>query len=116
MPRQARLDICGLVYHAMARGIERREIFQDEKDCDGLIDRLGGLVVQAGARLYAWSLLPDHFHLILRRRGAAAGVEKAGGYLPTQGVQYTLRQGKNHEGDDRHALNMAAFRIPRLLW
>jgi REP element-mobilizing transposase RayT len=67
MPRQARLDICGLVYHAMARGIERREIFQDEKDWDGLIDRLGGLVVQAGARLYAWSLLPDHFHLILRR-------------------------------------------------
>ena len=32
-----------------------------------------------------------------------------------QGVQDAPEQGKDHEGDDRHALNMAAFRIPRLL-
>ncbi len=29
MPRQERLDICGLVYHAMARGIE--EAVQDDQ-------------------------------------------------------------------------------------
>ena len=32
MPRQARLDAPGLLQHVMARGIERREIFKDDKD------------------------------------------------------------------------------------
>jgi len=32
MPRQARLDAHGLLQHVMARGIERREIFKDDKD------------------------------------------------------------------------------------
>jgi len=32
MPRQARLDAPGLLQHVMARGIERRKIFSDDKD------------------------------------------------------------------------------------
>ena len=32
MPRQPRLDAPGLLQHVMARGIERRKIFLDDKD------------------------------------------------------------------------------------
>jgi hypothetical protein len=32
MPRQPRLDVLGLLQHVMARGIEGREIFKDDKD------------------------------------------------------------------------------------
>ncbi len=32
MPRQARLDAPGVLQHIMARGIERRKIFKDDKD------------------------------------------------------------------------------------
>ena len=32
MPRQARLDAPGVLQHIMARGIERRKIFWDNKD------------------------------------------------------------------------------------
>jgi hypothetical protein len=32
MPRQARLDAPGALQHVMARGIERRKIFWDDKD------------------------------------------------------------------------------------
>jgi hypothetical protein len=32
MPRQARLDAPGVLQHVMARGIERRKIFKDNKD------------------------------------------------------------------------------------
>jgi hypothetical protein len=32
MPRQPRLDSPCLLQHVMARGIERREIFKDDKD------------------------------------------------------------------------------------
>ena len=32
MPRQARIDIAGLLYHVMVRGIERKKIFEEEED------------------------------------------------------------------------------------
>ena len=32
MPRQARIDIVGQLYHVIARGIERRDIFQESAD------------------------------------------------------------------------------------
>ena len=53
MPRQARLDIPGLVYHVIARGIERRDIFKDDQDREKFVSRLGELVAWGGARLYA---------------------------------------------------------------
>jgi len=40
MPRQPRLDTHGLLQHVMARGIERREIFKDNKDRKSFLDRL----------------------------------------------------------------------------
>jgi len=40
MPRQARLDTPGVLQHVMARGIERREIFKDDKDRQSFLDRL----------------------------------------------------------------------------
>ena len=52
MPRQPRLDIPGLVYHVIARGIERREIFRDDRDREQFLTRLGELLGQTGARLY----------------------------------------------------------------
>jgi len=67
MPRQARLDIPGLVYHVMARGIERRNIFDDDADKKRFISRLGEIAEEGGAQLYAWSLLSNHFHLLIRR-------------------------------------------------
>jgi len=35
-------------------------------DREDLIRRLGIVVPKAGARVYAWSLLPNHFHLLIR--------------------------------------------------
>jgi len=40
MPRQARLDAPGLLQHVMARGIERREIFKDDRDRQSFLERL----------------------------------------------------------------------------
>ncbi|MBU1904102.1 MAG: hypothetical protein KJ573_10985 [Proteobacteria bacterium] len=34
MPRQPRLDAPGLLQHVMARGIERRKLFLDDKDLE----------------------------------------------------------------------------------
>ena len=40
MPRQARLDALGVLQHIMARGIERRKIFKDDKDRQSFLNRL----------------------------------------------------------------------------
>jgi REP-associated tyrosine transposase len=66
MPRGPRLDAPGVLQHVMARGIEGRRIFRDAPDYEDFLARLAGLV-QAGAfTVYAWALLPNHFHLLVR--------------------------------------------------
>ena len=44
MPRLARLDAPGVIYHVIIRGIERREIFRDNKDRNDMADRLAVLL------------------------------------------------------------------------
>jgi len=67
VPRQSRLDIPGLVYHVMARGIEGQSIFRDEDDRERFLTRLSGEVSKPGGpQLYAWALMSNHFHLLLR--------------------------------------------------
>ena len=38
----ARLDALGVLLHVMIRGIERQDIFYDNKDRDNLLTRLSG--------------------------------------------------------------------------
>ena len=66
MPRQARLDAPGLLQHVMARGIERREIFKDDQDRKSFLERLAVILEETQTQCYAWALIPNHFHLLLR--------------------------------------------------
>ncbi len=66
MPRQARIDAPGAVHHIIGRGIERRKIFRDDKDRNGFMKRLGDLVVETQTQCFAWALIPNHFHLLLK--------------------------------------------------
>jgi REP element-mobilizing transposase RayT len=66
MPRHARLDAPGVVHHVIIRGIERRKIFLDDEDQDDLLDRIGLLFPKTHTLCYAWALLPNHAHFLLR--------------------------------------------------
>jgi len=66
MPRQARLDAPGVLQHVMARGIERRKIFLDDKDRSSFLERLAVILEETQTQCYAWTLIPNHFHLLLR--------------------------------------------------
>ena len=66
MPRQPRLDIPGLLQHVIVRGIERSEIFLDDKDRRRFVDRFDQLLVETETDCYAWALVPNHFHILLR--------------------------------------------------
>ena len=67
MPRNARLDIPGCLYHVIARGNERRNIFVDETDRYDFMHRLGVALHQSEGKCLAWCLMPNHFHLVILR-------------------------------------------------
>ena len=66
MPRGPRLDAPGVLHHVMARGLDRQTIFRDDGDRDDFVRRLAGLAQTGALAMYAWALLPNHFHLLVR--------------------------------------------------
>jgi len=66
MPRQSRIDAPGALHHIIARGIARKEIFRDDTDRENFLDRLCAILKETKTVCYAWALIPNHFHLLLR--------------------------------------------------
>ena len=66
MPRQARLDAPGILQHVMIRGIDKQRVVNDEKDRHNFISRMGELALETGTRMYAWALMSNHIHILLR--------------------------------------------------
>jgi len=66
MPRGARLDAPGTLHHVIVRGIEGRNIVDDETDREDFVSRQGKLSEETGTAIYAWALMTNHAHLLLR--------------------------------------------------
>jgi REP element-mobilizing transposase RayT len=66
MPRKARIDAPGALHHIIVRGIEKRKIFKDDADRQNFIERLGDILSDSQTPCYAWALMPNHFHLLLK--------------------------------------------------
>ncbi|RJQ51161.1 MAG: transposase, partial [Desulfobacteraceae bacterium] len=66
MPRSARLDAPGVLHHIVIRGIERRAIFEDDHDHQGFLERLERLILESKTVCYAWVLMSNHAHFLLR--------------------------------------------------
>jgi len=71
MPRGPRLDVPGLIYHVICRGIERKEIFKTSNDYRFLLRKLSELTSECGFRVYAFSLMPNHIHLLVKPERAS---------------------------------------------
>ena len=66
MPRGPRLDAPATLHHVMVRGIERRRIFKSDRDREDFLDRLGRIIQEGQASCFAWVLIPNHAHILLR--------------------------------------------------
>ncbi len=66
MPRKSRIDAAGALHHIIARGIDRGKIFQDPTDKRNFLKRLAEILKGTETHCYAWALIPNHFHLLLR--------------------------------------------------
>jgi len=66
MPRQPRLDAHATLHHVMARGIERTALFRNDRDRADFVARLATVAGAGAWTVYAWALLPNHAHLLVR--------------------------------------------------
>lgn len=72
MPRGARLDSPGTLHHVMVRGIEGNSIVADDEDRMYFVSRMGKVAAATGTSIYAWALLTNHAHILLK--SGAAGL------------------------------------------
>ena len=90
MPRQARLDTPGALHHVIVRGIEKRPIVQTVEDREDFVAGLAAAARTTGTAIYAWALLNNHAHLLLRsgRVGLPAFMRK---WLTGYAIRYNHR-------------------------
>ena len=66
MARKARLIVPGAVYHVMAQCIENYQLFSDDADKEHFLAFLEACLNRTNTRCYAWVLMKNHYHLVLR--------------------------------------------------
>lgn len=66
MPRKARLSPSASFFHVMARGIEGQDIFATDGDRLRFLSFLAKGLKRTGFACYAWALMKNHYHLVLR--------------------------------------------------
>jgi len=69
MARGPRIDFPGACHHVYGRGIEKRDIFRDDRDCHLFLKRVGFNLKRWQISCIAWALMPNHFHLLVRSWG-----------------------------------------------
>ena len=65
MSRSLRVDKGGEIYHCINRAVGRQAIFKNEKDYRLFEAVLQEIIDTTGMRILAYSLMPNHFHLVL---------------------------------------------------
>src|SRR3989338_7103559 len=65
MARPLRIEYEGAFYHVMNRGLERREIFQEDRDYEKFLELLKDTHQQYHFKVHSYCLMPNHYHLYL---------------------------------------------------
>ncbi len=60
------MDAPGALHHVMVRGIEKRDIVLNDEDRQEFLNRVGKAAEKTGTVIYAWALMSNHAHLLLR--------------------------------------------------
>lgn len=66
MPRSARMVDDRGIYHILNRGNARQRVYQKDADYRLFLDTLGQMLGQFEIVLFAYCLMPNHFHLLMQ--------------------------------------------------
>ena len=94
MSRPLRIEYRGAYYHVMNRGTARQKIFLNDQDRQRFLDLLAQTSQMWGVWVYAYSLMDNHYHLLVKTTDAA--LSRAMRHL--DGV-YTQRFNRAHRRD-----------------
>jgi len=125
------MEYAGAICHVMARGDRREDIVRDDRDRERFEETLAEVVGRSGWVLYAWVLMSNHYHFLLKTpepnlvagmtwfKGLVAGIIR-GRFMVDNGrlaerlhmgarnaVSRTIRLADNHLKADRAARRMA---------
>ena len=92
MPRTARVKSRTGVYHVMLRGVNQQQIFFDEEDYLHFTDLLGRYKRTCGFRLYAYCLMGNHVHLLMK-----TGAEPLGDFFKRLICSYVFWYNSKYE-------------------
>ena len=70
MARPLRIQFPGAFYHVTCRGIERRQIFFDNKDRFRFLALLTESLATYQVVLHAYIMMTNHFHLVIQTKKA----------------------------------------------
>ena len=86
MSRPLRIEFAGALYHVMARGDARAEIFRDDEDRQAFCAGLSRVCERFDWRLWAYCLMDNHYHLLIEtlRPTLSRGMREVNGVY-TQG-------------------------------
>ncbi len=73
MPRRPRIEFDGGLYHVFTRGNRREPTFIDDHDRQRFLERLETVTTDTDIELYAYVLMPNHLHVVIRRRHVRVG-------------------------------------------
>ena len=68
MARPWRVQFPGAVYHVMARGNDRQDIFLEDSDRLDMIDLLSRAASRFKLDIFSFCLMSNHYHLFMRTR------------------------------------------------
>ena len=63
MARPTRIDLPGGCYHVVNRGIERREIFREERSFEHFLELLSKMPERFAIKIHGYVLMGNHYHL-----------------------------------------------------
>lgn len=88
MPRPQRVFFDGAIYHVYNRLARGERMFAEEGEAERFGELLREVMVRDGVTVFAWVLMPNHYHLALRT--GAASVDR-----PIKSLQQRTTRGHN---------------------
>ena len=98
MPRSPRQIAAGVCFHVLNRGNGRQALFHKPADYDAFVAILAEAVRRHEVDLFAWVVMPNHWHLVLRPRRKEALVQ----FMRWLTVTHVRRHHQHHRSDPGH--------------
>ena len=94
MPRRPRVFVEGGVYHVYNRFARGADLFSEPEEAIEFIEILRKVRDRDDLRVYAWTLMPNHYHLALR--AGPVPLSRTLGYVQARfGQGYNRRHGSS---------------------